>query len=109
MSFVECRFCYTVLQSDAQSQLILSELQALFALLLHSRREAISPAKLLAVTRPPGFEPGFQQDSSEFLTYVQKSFVSILDHPIPEGYIYRDLSLQVGGGLEYLDCSPAKS
>jgi hypothetical protein len=23
-------------------------------------------------------------------------------HPIPEGYIYMDLSLQVGGGLQYL-------
>jgi hypothetical protein len=30
-----------------------------------------------------------------------------LDHPIPEGYIYRDLSLQIGGGLEYLHLSPA--
>jgi hypothetical protein len=30
-----------------------------------------------------------------------------LDHPIPEGYIHRDLSLQVGGGLEYLHHSPA--
>jgi hypothetical protein len=30
-----------------------------------------------------------------------------LDHPIPEGYIYTDLSLQVGGGLEYLQHSPA--
>jgi hypothetical protein len=29
-----------------------------------------------------------------------------LDHPIPEGYIYRDLFLQVGGGLEYIHRSP---
>jgi hypothetical protein len=25
-----------------------------------------------------------------------------MDHPIPEGYIYNNLSLQVGEGLEYL-------
>jgi hypothetical protein len=29
------------------------------------------------------------------------------DHAIPEGYIFGDLSLQVGGGLEYLHHSPA--
>jgi ubiquitin carboxyl-terminal hydrolase 35/38 len=68
MCVVDYRFCCTVLQSDAQSQPLLSELQAVFALLLHSRRQAISPTKLLAVARPPGFQPGFQQDSSEFLT-----------------------------------------
>lgn len=68
--FMTHRFCCAVLQSDAQSQPLLSELQALFALLLHSRRQAISPTELLAVARPPGFQHGFQQDSSEFLTYM---------------------------------------
>jgi ubiquitin carboxyl-terminal hydrolase 35/38 len=62
------RFCSAVLDSDVQSQPLLSKLQALFALLLHSRRQSISPAKLLAVAKPPGFQPGYQQDSSEFLT-----------------------------------------
>lgn len=66
--FVHCRFCCAVLNGDVQSQPLLAELQALFALLLYSRRQAISPSTLLTVARPPGFQPGFQQDSSEFLT-----------------------------------------
>jgi hypothetical protein len=35
------------------------------------------------------------------------NLLSCLFGAIPEGYIYRDLSLQVGGGLEYLHRSPA--
>jgi hypothetical protein len=42
------------------------------------------------------------------ISYKNKYIVKdTLHHPIPEGYIYMDLSLQVGGGLEYLHCSPA--
>ncbi|KAJ4429575.1 hypothetical protein ANN_21744 [Periplaneta americana] len=68
--FMTYRFCCAVLESEVQSQPLLAELQGLFALLLHSRRQAISPTRLLAVATPPGFQPGHQQDSSEFLTYV---------------------------------------
>lgn len=68
--FMTHRFCSAILSSDVQSQPLLAELQAVFALLLYSRRQAISPTRLLTVARPPGFQPGYQQDSSEFLTYL---------------------------------------
>jgi hypothetical protein len=32
---------------------------------------------------------------------------NILDHPVPEGYIYEDLALQVGSELDYHHRSPA--
>ncbi|KAJ9580408.1 hypothetical protein L9F63_003932 [Diploptera punctata] len=64
------RFCAAVLESDAQSHPLLGELQSLFALLLLTRRCSISPINFLAIVRPPNFEPGHQQDSSEFLTYL---------------------------------------
>ncbi|PSN39447.1 hypothetical protein C0J52_17694, partial [Blattella germanica] len=65
--FMTQRFCSNVLEAETHFQPLLNELQVLFALLLRSRRRAISPIKLLPVARPPGFQPGHQQDSSEFL------------------------------------------
>lgn len=49
---------------------LLSKLQVLFALLQHSKRPALSPADILTLARPPGFQPGHQHDSSEFLGYL---------------------------------------
>uniref|UniRef100_A0A1B0CF92 Putative ubiquitin carboxyl-terminal hydrolase 38 n=1 Tax=Lutzomyia longipalpis TaxID=7200 RepID=A0A1B0CF92_LUTLO len=40
------------------------------ALLLHSSRPELTPRAVLHATRPPGFLPGYQQDSSEFLGHL---------------------------------------
>ncbi|XP_053675152.1 ubiquitin carboxyl-terminal hydrolase 35 [Anopheles nili] len=63
------QFCTEVLlkQIDAPP---FSEFQQLLALLIHSRRPELTPRAVLATTRPPGFAPGYQQDSSEFLSYL---------------------------------------
>ncbi|XP_053665277.1 ubiquitin carboxyl-terminal hydrolase 35 [Anopheles marshallii] len=63
------QFCTEVLlkQIDAPP---FSEIQQLLALLIHSRRPELTPRAVLASTRPPGFAPGYQQDSSEFLSYL---------------------------------------
>ncbi|XP_058120797.1 ubiquitin carboxyl-terminal hydrolase 35 [Anopheles ziemanni] len=63
------QFCTEVLlkQIDAPP---FSEVQQLLALLIHSRRPELTPRAVLASTRPPGFAPGYQQDSSEFLSYL---------------------------------------
>ncbi|XP_052896204.1 ubiquitin carboxyl-terminal hydrolase 35 [Anopheles moucheti] len=63
------QFCTEVLlkQIDAPP---FSEFQQLLALLIHSRRPELTPRAVLASTRPPGFAPGYQQDSSEFLSYL---------------------------------------
>ena len=78
--FVHCRFCCAVLNGDVQSQPLLAELQALFALLLYSRCQAISPTRLLTVARPPGFQPAYQQDSSEFLMWDHNYFYCHVPH-----------------------------
>ncbi|XP_044269964.1 ubiquitin carboxyl-terminal hydrolase 35 [Tribolium madens] len=49
---------------------LLSKLQTLFALLQHSKRSSISPHDISNLARPPGFLPGHQHDSSEFLGYL---------------------------------------
>lgn len=36
----------------------------------HSMRYELTPTRVLKATRPPGFTPGLQQDSSEFLGYL---------------------------------------
>ncbi|XP_052866641.1 ubiquitin carboxyl-terminal hydrolase 35 [Anopheles cruzii] len=63
------QFCTEILlkQIDAPP---FSEVQQLLALLIHSRRPELTPRAVLASTRPPGFAPGYQQDSSEFLSYL---------------------------------------
>lgn len=38
--------------------------------MLYSSRHELTPSKVLNATRPPGFSPGLQQDSSEFLGYL---------------------------------------
>lgn len=40
------------------------------ALLLHSKRPSLNPQAVLNSARPPGFKPGHQQDSSEFLGHL---------------------------------------
>ena len=49
---------------------LLSKMQSLIGLLLHSKRPELNPREILKVARPPGFLPGYQQDSSEFLGYL---------------------------------------
>lgn len=40
------------------------------ALLLHSERPQLTPSSVLKSARPPGFHPGHEQDSSEFLGHL---------------------------------------
>lgn len=48
---------------------LLIKVQQLLALLLHSKRSELTPKSIFAV-RPPDFQSGFQQDSSEYLGYL---------------------------------------
>ncbi|KAG5889725.1 hypothetical protein JTB14_010199 [Gonioctena quinquepunctata] len=58
-----------VLYNKEISQLFL-KLQDLFVLLQFSKRSSLSPFDILNLSRPPGFLPGHQHDSSEFLGYL---------------------------------------
>ncbi|XP_059155627.1 ubiquitin carboxyl-terminal hydrolase 38-like isoform X2 [Physella acuta] len=49
---------------------LLVKLQHVFAMLSQSSRPAIAPTKFLQASRPPWFQPGHQQDCSEFLKYL---------------------------------------
>lgn len=49
---------------------LISKLQSLFALLQYSQCSSLSPSDILQLARPPGFHPGHQHDSSEFLGYL---------------------------------------
>ncbi|XP_022231829.2 ubiquitin carboxyl-terminal hydrolase 35 [Drosophila obscura] len=56
-----------LVQSDS---LLLLKVQQQIALMHHSMRYELTPTRVLNATRPPGFTPGLQQDSSEFLGYL---------------------------------------
>lgn len=69
-SFFFClRFSREILLSECKSPLII-KMQQQIAFMLYSTRQELTPSKLLNATRPPGFSPGLQQDSSEFLGYL---------------------------------------
>ncbi|KAH8271631.1 hypothetical protein KR018_011754 [Drosophila ironensis] len=50
--------------------LLLLKVQQQIALMHHSLRYELIPTRVLNATRPPGFTPGLQQDSSEFLGHL---------------------------------------
>jgi len=52
------------------NSLLLLKMQQQIALMHHSMRYELTPSRVLKATRPPGFTPGLQQDSSEFLGYL---------------------------------------
>ena len=52
------------------TQPVLTKLQQTFAFLRHTLRALYSPSDFLKAARPPWFEPGRQQDCSEFLRYL---------------------------------------
>lgn len=62
-------FSRNILLSTSKSPMLF-KIQQLLALMLHSKRPELTPGAVLHATRPPGFLPGFQQDSSEFLGYL---------------------------------------
>lgn len=62
-------FSRGILLSGSKSPLLI-KIQELIALMLHSSRYELTPSRVLDATRPPGFTPGLQQDSSEFLGYL---------------------------------------
>lgn len=68
--FMTKLFRNDLLLSNKDAVPLLSKLQVLFALLQYSKRSALSPSDILALARPPGFQPGQQHDSSEFLGYL---------------------------------------
>lgn len=63
------RFTREILLSESKSPLLV-KMQQQIALMLYSTRQELTPSKVLNATRPPGFSPGLQQDSSEFLGYL---------------------------------------
>uniref|UniRef100_A0A1B0DG56 Uncharacterized protein n=2 Tax=Phlebotomus papatasi TaxID=29031 RepID=A0A1B0DG56_PHLPP len=63
------QFSREILMSDSKTPLLL-KIQQLLALMLHSTRPELTPRAVLHATRPPGFLPGYQQDSSEFLGHL---------------------------------------
>ena len=56
--------------STSPCQNVLHHLQQTFAFLRHSMRSIYSPAEFVKASRPPWFEPGRQQDCSEFLRFA---------------------------------------
>ncbi|XP_043644081.1 ubiquitin carboxyl-terminal hydrolase 35 [Drosophila teissieri] len=52
------------------NSVLLMKVQQQIALMHHSLRYELTPSRVLNATRPPGFTPGLQQDSSEFLGYL---------------------------------------
>lgn len=66
---------------------LFQQMQRLMALLLHSDRTVLTPNAVLQAARPPGFHPGHEQDSSEFLGHLldqlheqEKSKLLMLQH-----------------------------
>ncbi|XP_030382117.1 ubiquitin carboxyl-terminal hydrolase 35 [Scaptodrosophila lebanonensis] len=62
-------FSRQILLIESTSPLLL-KVQQQIALMHHSMRYELTPSRVLSATRPPGFTPGLQQDSSEFLGYL---------------------------------------
>lgn len=67
--FMTKLFSNNVLSQEHRWPLI-SKLQTLFAMLQFSHCRSLSPSDILHLARPPGFHPGEQHDSSEFLGYL---------------------------------------
>ena len=70
--YVTDMFREQVFQATAQieTEKVLTKLQQTFAFLRYTMRAIYSPSEFLKVARPPWFEPGRQQDCSEFLRYL---------------------------------------
>lgn len=68
--FMTKLFRNDVLLSRKDAIPLIFKLQSLFTLLQFSQRSSLSPTEILNVARPPGFQPGHQHDSSEFLGYL---------------------------------------
>ncbi|XP_018802205.1 PREDICTED: ubiquitin carboxyl-terminal hydrolase 35 [Bactrocera latifrons] len=62
-------FSREILLSQSKSPLLM-KMQQQIALMLYSTRFELTPSRVLSATRPPGFSPGLQQDSSEYLGYL---------------------------------------
>ena len=56
--------------AQPETEKVLAKLQQTFAFLRYTMRAIYSPSEFLKVARPPWFEPGRQQDCSEFLRYL---------------------------------------
>eukprot|EP00092_Neocalanus_flemingeri_P037138 GFUD01040426.1.p1 GENE.GFUD01040426.1~~GFUD01040426.1.p1 ORF type:complete len:819 (+),score=280.29 GFUD01040426.1:50-2458(+) len=52
------------------AQPVLSSLQKVFRSLKLTKRSFVRPGQFLEVSRPPWFDPGLQQDCSEFFTFL---------------------------------------
>lgn len=63
------QFRNDVLTTDREMQPLFTKLQILFGLLLHSPRPSLAATDFAHLVRPPGFQPGIQYDSAEFLAF----------------------------------------
>ncbi|KAF2898061.1 hypothetical protein ILUMI_08104 [Ignelater luminosus] len=96
--FMTKLFRNDILLTDGEMMPLFSKLQILFALLQHSHRTSLSPSDILNLARPPGFQPGHQHDSSEFLGYL----LDVLHEQEKSMYV----SARSNGGNSSQDVSP---
>lgn len=64
------QFTRGVLLYNNRTSMLFQNMQRLLALLLHSLRPQLTPKAVLASARPSSFQPGHEQDSSEFLDHL---------------------------------------
>jgi len=78
-SVLQALFCTKMFQTRLadrtanKTQLIMHRLKRLFRCLCLSRKSYADPRAFLEVSRPPWFDVGYQQDCSEFLTFLLHS------------------------------------
>jgi len=78
-SILQALFCTEMFQgmviarSTNKTQPFLHGLQRIFRCMSLSRRASTCPREFLGVSRPPWFDIGYQQDCSEFLTFLLHS------------------------------------
>jgi len=78
-SVLQALFCTKLFQTmladstPNKTQPIMNRLKILFRCLCLSRKSSADPRAFLEVSRPPWFDVGYQQDCSEFLTFLLHS------------------------------------
>lgn len=67
--FLFFRFVRDMLLTENRTPLF-QNMQKLIALLIYAKRPQLMPNSVLQTAKPPGFHPGHEQDSSEFLEHL---------------------------------------
>ena len=81
-----------------QAQPVLLSLQRVFRCLKLCRRSFASPWQFLSVSRPPWFDPGEQQDCSEFLNYLLHTLEEEIGMVVDEKKPTIDMIVENGDG-----------